>query len=407
MNYSQLLEEVKTYVTDVFLAGDCKKMPYHNLSHTEQVVANAERIAYHYRLNDTDFFIVVTASWFHDSGYCNGLADTHEQNGAMMAKTFLAERGVENDLIAAIEKCIMATALPQKPITLLEQIICDADLYHLGSDQFASWNKLMRKEVEWRTGKSVSKDEWRKRTIELMVSHHFHSDYCRGLLQDTKNKNLEDLYQKDKQRNNLKSMGIIEAGDAGTTGQATPETMVNKPKDDRLNRGIETMFRITSGNNQRLSDMADKKANIMISTNSIIISVLLSVLFRKLEENPQLAFPAVLLLTVCVSTMVLAILATRPTLPNGRFTEEDIKGKKANPLFFGNFYRMTFEEYNTGMQQVISDRGYLYASLTRDIYSQGIVLGRKYRLLRLAYNIFMYGIVTSVAAFIIASLFFQ
>ncbi len=406
MNYSQLLEEVKINVTSIFLAGDCKKIPYHNLSHTEQVVANAVRIANHYKLNDTDFFIVVAASWFHDSGYCNGMVKTHEENGAMMAGAFLAGNGVENDIITEIHKCIMATTLPQKPSTLLEQIICDADLYHFGTDSFASWNKLMRKEVEWRTGKAVSKDDWRKETIALMESHHFHTDYCKELLQDTKNKNLEALNQKDEKTNNLKSVKIIEAGDSNTTKTVSPATVVNKPKDDRLNRGIETMFRITSGNNQRLSDMADKKANIMISTTSIIISVLLSVLFRKLEENPQLAFPAILLLTVCVGTMVLAILATRPTLPNGRFTEEDIKEKKANPLFFGNFYRMTFDEYNSGMQQVISDREYLYSSLTRDIYSQGVVLGRKYRLLRLAYNVFMYGIVTSVAAFIIASLFF-
>ena len=139
--------------------------------------------------------------------------------------------------------------------------------------------------------------------------------------------------------------------------------------------------------------MADNKAHIMITTTSIIISVLLSVLLRKLEDNPQLVIPTMILLTVCVVTMVFSILATRPSLPPGTFTQQDIDSKKVNLLFFGNFYRMSFDEYDVGMKQMMNDRDFLYGTLTRDVYSQGVVLGRKYRLLRKGYNVFMYGIV--------------
>jgi hypothetical protein len=164
------------------------------------------------------------------------------------------------------------------------------------------------------------------------------------------------------------------------------------------------MFRISSNNHQRLSDMADNKAHIMVQTNAIILSVVLSVLIRKLEDNHHLIIPTIILLSVCVITLVFSILATRPTIPQGTFTKQDLDEKKVNLLFFGNFYRMNLEDYSKGMQVVMNDREFLYNSLTKDIYSTGVVLGRKYRLLRIAYNVFMYGIILSVLAFAIATL---
>jgi hypothetical protein len=165
------------------------------------------------------------------------------------------------------------------------------------------------------------------------------------------------------------------------------------------------MFRITSTNHQRLSDMADNKAHIMISTTSIILSVILSILLRKLEDNPHLIIPTMILLIVCVVTMVFSILATRPSIPEGIFTTDDIKGKKVNLLFFGNFYRMNLDDYQRGMLKMMEDRDFLYGSLIKDVYAQGVVLGRKYRLLRIAYNVFMFGIVAAVLAFIVAAAF--
>ena len=178
----------------------------------------------------------------------------------------------------------------------------------------------------------------------------------------------------------------------------------NKKKDP--GRGIDTVFRITSNNNQRLSSMADSKAHILIQVNSIIISVLLSLLLRKIEDHTNLAIPATLLLTVNLLTIIFSILATRPHIPPGKFSKEDLEEKKVNLLFFGNFYRMTLEEYAGGMLQLMEDRDFLYGSLIRDVYFQGIALGRKYRWLRLSYNVFMYGLIASVVAFMIAALCF-
>ena len=100
--------------------------------------------------------------------------------------------------------------------------------------------------------------------------------------------------------------------------------------------------------------------------------------------------------------MVFSILSTRPKVTSGKFTKEDVAQKKVNLLFFGNFHKMPLEDFQEGMSQLMNDRDYLYKSLMKDLYFLGIVLEKKYRLLRIAYNIFMIGIIISVIAFVIA-----
>ena len=148
--------------------------------------------------------------------------------------------------------------------------------------------------------------------------------------------------------------------------------------------------------------MADTKANIMISINTIILSIIVSVLFRKLEEYGQLLIPALMLVTTCLVTIILAILATRPSVASGKFTKEDISAKKTNLLFFGNFHQMELKDYEWGMKEMMKDYDYLYSSMIKDIYFLGKVLARKYRLLRWSYTVFMFGFVSSILGFIIA-----
>ncbi|MDQ6890242.1 MAG: DUF5706 domain-containing protein, partial [Bacteroidota bacterium] len=178
---------------------------------------------------------------------------------------------------------------------------------------------------------------------------------------------------------------------------------LEKDKSGLMSKGIQTMLRLTSENHLKLSDMADHKANILISVNAIIISVILSVLLRKLQEEPYLTIPTVIFLIAAVTTIIISILATRPKISEGTFTPEDIAQKKTNLLFFGNFHKATYEQYNAAMRQMMLDTDYLYGSLIKDIYYLGVVLGRKYRLIRLAYNIFMIGIIVSVIAFALAA----
>ncbi len=391
MQYSELLGKVEARQLQFFESRGDTPYVYHNLPHTQKVVAAAAEIANHYQLSERDFFVVITAAWFHDAGYYSD-CENHEAKGAEMAADFLREMNLPDEDIQAVKKCILATRMPQSPTDLLEQIVCDADLYHLGTNQFPDNNKLLRREMEMRKGQPISGTEWRRNTIRLLESHHYFTDYARLLLADQKNAHLEKLKAKETAKSKKETAVPVAAAPAETGGKKKPD------------RGIETMFRITSNNNQRLSDMADNKAQIMITVNSIILSAVLSILLRKLEEYSYLAWPTYLILAVSVLTIIFSILATRPNLLPGIFTRQDLDEKKVNLLFFGNFYKMKLEDYAAGMREVMEDRDFLYGTLIRDVYSQGVVLGRKYKLLRISYNIFMYGLIISVLAFVAASI---
>lgn len=167
--------------------------------------------------------------------------------------------------------------------------------------------------------------------------------------------------------------------------------------------GIQTMLQISAANHQPLSDMADKKAHIMITANSIILTAIISLVLQRVRREPYLAIPAFILTGVCLLAMIFAIMATRPTISKKKFSLADIMDKKVNLLFFGNFYKMDPAEYREGMRQMMADRDWLYDSLIIDSYIQGVVLGKKYKWLRRSYNIFMFGLIAAIIAFMVVA----
>lgn len=417
MDYALLSGRAEQYITRYFEKNIPHQLAYHNKTHTQNVVAAVTKIGNHYQLNEHDFFVVTAAAWFHDMGYYLGEPRGHEQHGADMAAAFLKENGVDEPTIEQVKACIMATQMPQRPANLLEQIVCDGDLFHLGTDNFVVLNKQMKKEAEVKKGRDIDKKEWRRGTIELLQTHHFHTDYCRLLLGQKKQENLDRLLKKQKETTEPATKKEKHAPEGYTIPKPiiTPfdATITNdngkppKPhKAEKPTRGIETMFRVASANHQRLSDMADSKANIMISVNSIILSVVLGLMARRLETNSNLLPPTLILLSGSVAAVVFSVLATRPKIPGGSFSRDQLERKSVNLLFFGNFYKMDFDHYYEGMQQVMKDSEFLYASLIKDIHSQGIVLGHKYKLLRISYTIFMFTLIIAVLAFGIAIIFF-
>jgi predicted metal-dependent HD superfamily phosphohydrolase len=400
MNYKNLQEEVKTHVLNYFETHHDSKLVYHDLSHTEEVVSATIQIANHYQLNEKDFFIVTTGAWFHDTGYFEDLQN-HEQKGGDLAVEFLKQKEVPAAIRDAVMQVILSTKMPQRPTNLLEEILCDGDLFHLGSPEFRDKRKLMHKEFELLYQTDLNKNEWRKKDIAFLEGHHYHTDYCRLLLAEQKETNIEKLKEK------LKSPKAEAAPEIVILDKKEPvsvpeEKLLKKKDKERPDKGIETMFRITSSNNQRLSDMADNKAQLLITVNSIILSLIVSLVLRRLEDNAFLIVPTFILLMVALSCIVFSILATRPSIPDGTFTDNDLERKKVNLLFFGNFYKMALNDYSKGMIKVMNDKEFLYGTLITDVYSQGVVLGRKYKLIRIAYNIFMFGLIAAVLAYIIA-----
>ncbi|MEI9921076.1 MAG: Pycsar system effector family protein [Bacteroidota bacterium] len=377
---------------------------YHTVNHTVGVVDAALEIGKASGLSKDELEIVELACWFHDVGYSQH-AEDHEFIGADVAFKFLIERKFPEARAEQVRNCILATKMPQRPRNKLEEVVCDADLLHLAKDGFMHKTKLLQQELEVTFGHKIPTDQWLKRTCMFMENHHYFTEYARKNYDDAKQKNLEMIEQIQKK---MKSENGGDHGHMKEDKQKKKDKKdKSKKKDKGLERGIETMFRLTSRNHIDLSSMADNKANIMISINAIILSVVVSVLIRRLEEFPYLVMPTIILTFVCLTTIVLSILVTRPQVALGKFSRSDIEKRKVNLLFFGNFHRMNLNDYEWAVKEMMKDGDYLYSNLIHDIYYLGVVLGKKYRLLRVSYTFFMFGFVISIVSFLVAEMFFR
>ena len=389
-----ILSKVKEYIGRTFREKGSSDSYYHNFTHTAEVAKVAEEIAAFIGINDNDKETLLIAAWFHDIGHtetCEG----HEDVGIDLAEKLLRSNNYPEDGIAKVISLINATRMPRNPKNILEEIICDADLYHLGTNDFDKKGELYKNEIEALQGSKIPEKDWLQNNLKFMEQHKFYTDYAKQRFETQKNINYIKTEKKLKKvKKHLKEE--ISPGSADISKEKMKE------KDKGAGRSIETMFRNTIRTHVDFSSMADTKANIMISVNTLILTIIVSIMIRKLDTNPQLIIPTAMLTLTSLITLVYAILVTRPKVTRGIFTEQDIKEKKANLLFFGNFHKMTLKDFTWGMKEMMKDKEFLYDNMIMDFYYLGQVLGQKYQKLRICYTFFMYGLIISVLAFAIA-----
>lgn len=191
----------------------------------------------------------------------------------------------------------------------------------------------------------------------------------------------------------------VQEGSPDESGNQEENT--EKKKLGSRRRGISDMFRTSYRTHVELSAIADNKSNIMISINGIIISIIIASISSKIDTNPWLLIPTSLLLITCMIALIYSILAARPRVSNEKVTLDDVRANRSNLLYFGNFYKLSREDYVTGMEELMADSERLYNTMARDLYGLGTVLETKFRLLRIAYNVFMFGLAFSVASYIL------
>ncbi len=381
-----------------------ESMVYHNLFHTRTVTKAAKNIGLYSNLIDEDLEILMISAWFHDTGFKFDY-NNHEEKSIEIAIEFLKQNNYPSEKTEKVIACIRSTKINEEPKTLVECVLHDADFIHLSKKSYFDKLLLLKNEREKITGKKIAEYEWNQQNLEFLKSHSFCTEYGKTVLNPKVKQNIDIQVKMLKRLARMQN--FVMEGELNINSDRLKELKKKlKKAEGRPDRGIETMFRLTSRNHLQLSAMADSKANILISVNSIIISIIISGLIKTLDSHPHLVVPTYMILTINVITIVFAILTLRPNISSGKFTRKDIEDKNTNLLFFGNFHGMTREDYKWGMEEMMTDSNYLYSSLIDDIYFLGKVLGRKYRFLRLAYSIFMYGIIIAVIAYGLANLYY-
>lgn len=385
-----LIQQAEHYVSTLLKEKLPSTFVYHNFNHTVGVVQAVTKIGNYQQVRDEDTEKLLIAAWFHDTGYVLG-TEKHEVSSVQIASEFLKGKNLDEKFISDVSNLIMATVFTHQPQNELEQIIRDADYFHFANDNYLTICEFLREEWQNTCKKSFTDLEWSKENLQMLSQkHQFYTLFALTFWQPIKEKNISRIEKRIKKLMNNFDQNLTDA--------------VKKSKEEKPDRGIDTMFRVTLNNHTRLSEIADSKANILLSVNAIIISISLSTLIPKLDSpsNVHLIIPTFVLVMFSVVTIIFAILSTRPKVTSGTFTQKDVDERKVNLLFFGNFYKMPYQEYESAVNEMMKDREYLYNSMIKDLYYLGLVLERKYRLLRITYNIFMVGIIVSVLTFVIA-----
>ncbi len=378
--YKEIRKEAYTYVLDLFTKDVQPGLLYHSFSHTEDTVKECKKILESEPGVDVDHDLILIAALFHDTGYLEKY-EGHEDASCQIAEKFLHEKGMSEENIAIVRDLIVSTRSGAVPCNKAQQVLHDADYANITRKDFFEKGNLLRREWELKLNRTYTDLEWERLQLEFLETHRFYTVFGQKKLEPGKASNIIRVKE---------MMSKIESKEE------------RKHASKRPSRGIETMYRSIYRNHIGLSAIADRKANMMISINTIIISVIMSFIgsgytFARARymEDMRFTVPLILLLLTSLVSVIFAILSARPNL---REKKDD---SKESVLFFGTFSKMEVEHFIHGMNELMSVPGNLYESMTVDIYNLGAVLQRKYGLLRISYGTFLIGLVVTVVCFLI------
>jgi hypothetical protein len=394
MKTQQALGKIRLFVKNKYEASDHNVLVFHTFGRCKKLVKWVKVLSESYGLKSEDKLVLQAAAWLHSIGYTEDTRDDADATLRISGELLRALK-LNDDIIERIQKLLLVKPGYHQPLNEMEEIICDAATWYLAKKSFLNQNIQHWKEHNTRTNESISKELWDEQAIAWIRNHQYFTLAGRTLLEEKKYRNLARLRA---------------ATEEGFVQYNTETTVVAPVKESKKkartfsDKGIDTLFRTASANNQRISAMADNKAQILITVNAIILSAVISLILRKIDQQLYLAYPTFLLIGVSLVTIVFYILAIRPHVTSGEFTREAFDNREVNILFFGNYHRMDPNAFRTAMSDLLNSNELVYNNLIDDLYGQGTSVGRKFELLRIAYNVFMFGLVISVIAFIACTL---
>jgi len=184
-----LVEKAKVFCTHLLKNRLPANLIFHNYHHTAAVAEAALQIGCNSGLPEAELQLLSVAAWFHDTGYCVKYKG-HEDVSKLLAATFLQAQGADEKIQAQVAACIEATRQPQNPHMLLEQVLCDADLSHLGMQIFYVSSQKLKQEIELVKGNIISDTEWHRQNIFFLENHTFFTPYAKKMYSGQQHKNI-------------------------------------------------------------------------------------------------------------------------------------------------------------------------------------------------------------------------
>lgn len=392
MKNNTVVKDAEEYVFNLFKEKLPNDYVYHNFNHTLETVKACKKLSKSYNLTNRDYEVLMLAAWFHDTGYIS-VYENHEEESVKFMKEYLTGNYPEEE-IREIEALILSTRYQAVPDGSMQEILHDADYINLGRKNFNRRADLLRIEWERILNKAYNEEEWAQIQLQFLINTSFKTE--EAILN----------YNEQREQNILKQRSKIE--ELKSERDKAEEKKNAKPVKD--GRGIETLYRSLYNYHINLTSIADNKANMMISINTIIISIVITLFgtgFTFSSEDAfgsvRFVFPMAFLLMTSLLAVVFAILSARPTVTSKE--KYELSRKESSILFFGNFAQLQLKEFVDRIKELKQEKEELYDSMSIDIYYLGSVLVKKYNYLSWSYNIFMFGMVICAVGFVVIMLF--
>jgi len=385
-----LLETAESQVRQLMREERSAEYLFHNLTRILEWVELSHEFAGEMDLSKEEKQELLLAAWFMDTGYEKGEAEPWKK-AARIARHFLEKEAVDESTIEAVERLILSTEPDRELQTKLEKILHDVRWSWLGRKRFFGLSNLLRMEEENLRGESIPSYEWRRKARDMLINTNYLTAYGRDEFLNRKIKNIA------KQRKKL---------------EKAKKKKIRQKTGKEFGRGVDTVYRVTFRNHINLSRIADGKANMIISINTVVLSVLItagtasftSSWNETLSRNWHLLLPVVVLMLTSLTAVVFAVLSALPKVSSYPFSEEDLEQHKVSLLYFGNFLQLNEGKFVDYLRDLKKDQEILYDDLSRDLYNLGKVLRKKYRLLTIAYRVFVGGLALSMIILIVTAI---
>lgn len=383
-----LLRAARRHVLNLWNEQHNSRLVYHNFAQAAAVAERAGAFARAEGLDEAGQEIVQLAAWFHNIGYLydpQHLAET----SAIRAEFFLAEQQFPPEKIQQTRQTIVEALTGAPPKTESARLLSDAIRAYDWVESYRTRTPLLQLEHELLNGQAPAQEDWQA-FLQQQLQGQFFTGYAKKTYEPTLAAQLLELHHR--------KPGAVGADAPKKTKNREPERferLARRP----LRSSIQTYFRANYASHIRLSAIADNKAHIMISVNAILLSVGISLLTYQQSvttRNPLLVLPIIVFLVTGLSSLIFAILSSRPRVTS--FVPHP--QQKPSPVFFGNFVHLSLEQYEVAIDEMLRDGRLLFGNMARDLYFLGHVLDKKYRLLSYSYTIFMMGFVATVGAFL-------
>lgn len=380
----EIVQRAKKYVLNIYQNAD-ESLVMHSFYHSREIMQVCLEITEEEEFPEKQTEELLIAAWFLFTGFTRNYESAFSES-VEICKGFLENEGYPTDRTEKVLELIRSASPDRKPATDLEKYLHDAQWSFLGRKRFFRMAELWRIEIQKQTGEKQPPDKWNKKMKDLLVNHQFYSKWAIERYSDRKNKNI------------LKQISNITDTKKKTRRQKTGKD---------FGRGIDTLYRNTLRGHLDLSSIADGKANMMISINALILSILItagsatiSISQLRIEENLQFIVPTLILMVSSLGAIIFAVLSAIPRYGNDEFKLEDVKDHNISMLFFNNFLNLKQEDFVDYLDDLKRDQNLLYDDLAKDVYNLGKALKKKYSLLNIAYKLFVIGIALSFIAFL-------